>query len=260
MTESRELGFTIRSNGIFVDEYTSKDGLPVRDTFAYRLKASLFGDAAKNLPKNETASLVRTFTAPELEQLSAMLERRQPERVDPAAKESAERLLRNTLWNLSDEAPVDSDRDPHAAFIRHIELGKEIWRDDRRNGEQGWISQTTLGGDAKAIRRYGYLDLCIPSDDGFFRKEQGITTAASHIQPGDLLILGFAFDAPPFKVDRVRRATDCVVSIVMGDGYVIDLNDLDHVCIAPAAIVQMARNASDLYEEQSTESIGTPAP
>ncbi|WP_176331406.1 hypothetical protein [Burkholderia vietnamiensis] len=52
--------------GIFADGYRDRDGLPVRDTFAYSLRAEIHGAAARDWPKERLARWVGSFSTAEM--------------------------------------------------------------------------------------------------------------------------------------------------------------------------------------------------
>lgn len=58
--------FNDRSQGIFADGYTDRDGLPVGDTFAYLLRAKLVGTAGRNWTKDRIQAFVSKFSSPEM--------------------------------------------------------------------------------------------------------------------------------------------------------------------------------------------------
>lgn len=58
--------FNERSKGIFADGYVDKIGLPVGDTFAYMLRAKLYGVLARDWSVARIAELIATFTSREL--------------------------------------------------------------------------------------------------------------------------------------------------------------------------------------------------
>lgn len=67
MNTHAQFDFNDRSNGIFIDGYKDRDGLPVADTFAYRLKAYLHGDDAAKWTKEQTAALVAKYSSIQME-------------------------------------------------------------------------------------------------------------------------------------------------------------------------------------------------
>ncbi|ARL04371.1 hypothetical protein [Burkholderia pseudomallei] len=52
--------------GIFADHYRDRDGLPVRDTFAYLLRAEIHGAAARDWPKERLARWIGSFSTAEM--------------------------------------------------------------------------------------------------------------------------------------------------------------------------------------------------
>jgi hypothetical protein len=62
--------FNQRDNGIFMDDYVDRDGLPVGDVFAYLFRASLFGTYGKDWTKERLASLIRCYSSDQLAELS----------------------------------------------------------------------------------------------------------------------------------------------------------------------------------------------
>jgi hypothetical protein len=58
--------FNDRSNGIFADHYQDKNGVPVGDTFAYLLRARLYGVAGRDWPKEKLADFLRHYTSDQL--------------------------------------------------------------------------------------------------------------------------------------------------------------------------------------------------
>lgn len=61
--------FNDRTRGIFADGYEDRDGLPVGDTFAYRLRAQLHGAAARNWTKEQNAALVASYSSAEMNEI-----------------------------------------------------------------------------------------------------------------------------------------------------------------------------------------------
>jgi hypothetical protein len=64
--------FNDRSRGIFADGYTDRDGLPVGDTFAYRLRAAIYGAAGRDWPKARLADWIRTLSSAEMDAMIAV--------------------------------------------------------------------------------------------------------------------------------------------------------------------------------------------
>lgn len=60
-----------RSNGIFADGYVDCEGLPVGDTFAYRLHAITFGESARDCPKERLAVFIARYTSAQLAELAS---------------------------------------------------------------------------------------------------------------------------------------------------------------------------------------------
>lgn len=58
--------FNIRANGIFADGYLDQDGAPVRDTFAYQLRAKMVGAAGRSWSQAQNAELVASLTSAEM--------------------------------------------------------------------------------------------------------------------------------------------------------------------------------------------------
>lgn len=58
--------FNDRSRGIFAAGFTDRDGVGVGDTFVYRLRAKLLGQAARNFSREQNAALAQRFSSAEM--------------------------------------------------------------------------------------------------------------------------------------------------------------------------------------------------
>lgn len=58
--------FNDRAKGIFIDGYHDKNGLPVGDVFAYRLRAALYGRQSKDWPTVRIGEIVQALTSGEM--------------------------------------------------------------------------------------------------------------------------------------------------------------------------------------------------
>ena len=55
--------FNIRANGIFADGFVDRDGMPVRDTCVYQIRAKMVGAAGRNWSKSQHAELAASLSA-----------------------------------------------------------------------------------------------------------------------------------------------------------------------------------------------------
>lgn len=58
--------FNNRAEGIFADGFKDRDGLPVRDTFGYQLRAKLVGRAGRAYSREQNAALVAKYSSAEM--------------------------------------------------------------------------------------------------------------------------------------------------------------------------------------------------
>lgn len=66
--------FNDRTQGVFAEGYKDRNGLPVGDTFAYMLRAKVFGAAARNWSKEQLARFVARFSSDEMAAIMVPLE------------------------------------------------------------------------------------------------------------------------------------------------------------------------------------------
>jgi hypothetical protein len=59
--------FNIRANGIFADGFVDRDGMPVRDTFVYQIRAKMVGAAGRNWSKSQHAELAASLSSAEMD-------------------------------------------------------------------------------------------------------------------------------------------------------------------------------------------------
>ncbi len=100
---------------------------------------------------------------------------------------------------------------PHRPFWEHIKEGKNIWRDDKLNGIQEWLSLKDLNDDPNEIVRFGYKDLSI----------KGVLTHSEHgVYIGHCMGLGFWSNLDTAGQDSVPLFTEAeaVEHILSWDG------------------------------------------
>ena len=85
--------FNMREHGIFCDGYKDRDGLDVGDTFAYNLKAWLFGRPGRDMGKDDLGLLIKQFTSDELNHLSKSLQDKSKDELMQSGGEAVKNLL-----------------------------------------------------------------------------------------------------------------------------------------------------------------------
>jgi hypothetical protein len=63
----KSFDFNIRANGIFADGFLDRDGVPVRDTFVYQLRARMVGTAGRNWSKSQNTELAASLSSAEMD-------------------------------------------------------------------------------------------------------------------------------------------------------------------------------------------------
>lgn len=58
--------FNSRADGIFADGFRDRDGLPVRDTFVYQLRARMIGANGRNWSRSQSANLAGSLSSAEM--------------------------------------------------------------------------------------------------------------------------------------------------------------------------------------------------